>query len=821
MNHQVTPEAIHLCDDSVKLSDRITRLIEQYHSIVPPLCVERARLLTETYRQTESKPHALRRALALENILNHIGIFMCDDDMLLGAIAEKRRGSSVFPEFGVQFIENELTGNPVDFSTRPYDPYIVEPEVRRELLEDILPYWKDRCEEALVYSQLPAETMMANEKGVGGYDGTWITRGGDGHIIPDWEKLLRIGVNGVIRQIEEHMAALDLADPNDYDRYIFYQSALIVNKAVVSYAQRLSRMAEERAAATTDPTVKKHLLQLAEINRRVPAQPARTFHEGLQAITTVISAIQLESNGHGVCVGRLDQLLYPYYKQELEAGTLTQESAMELVCALYIKLNEQSKLRDIYDTKPFVGYMTYPNLTIAGQDDAGRDGVNDLSYICVAATKKSRLIQPLLAVRVFNGTSHRFMQECAKCVGTGIGYPAFYNDEAIIPAMMAVGYSLDDARGYGIVGCVEPSIPGKCSGRYGAAFPNPVKVLECTINGGTDPRTGLTPLPCKRLSEMSSWEEFYNEFKAQELHYLKHHVIQDNCIDKVYEQYLQTPLLSSYVQDCIGRGKELKQGGGVYAFTGGQMCGTSCAINCLCALKQLVFTDKLLTPVQLEHALATNFEDSTTSPTGEEIRQLLLTRAPKFGNDDDVSNEIGSDFVGFWAKNKMSFHNTLYGRGPIGGRFVPSTATVAANVPMGEYVGATPDGRKAGTPLSEGISAFGGSDIEGPTALANSVAQLPNELMIGGQLLNIKFNPAAFTSEQGIQNFLALLKGYFDKKGFQMQINVVDKATLLEAQHTPENYRDLMVRVAGYSAYFVSIDKDLQNDIIRRTEHNV
>ena len=286
---------------------------------------------------------------------------------------------------------------------------------------------------------------------------------------------------------------------------------------------------------------------------------ARTFHEGLQAITTVISAIQLESNGHGVCVGRLDQLLYPYYKQELEAGTLTQESAMELVCALYIKLNEQSKLRDIYDTKPFVGYMTYPNLTIAGQDDAGRDGVNDLSYICVAATKKSRLIQPLLAVRVFNGTSHRFMQECAKCVGTGIGYPAFYNDEAIIPAMMAVGYSLDDARGYGIVGCVEPSIPGKCSGRYGAAFPNPVKVLECTINGGTDPRTGLTPLPCKRLSEMSSWEEFYNEFKAQELHYLKHHVIQDNCIDKVYEQYLQTPLLSSYVQDCIGRGKELKQ----------------------------------------------------------------------------------------------------------------------------------------------------------------------------------------------------------------------------------------------------------------------
>lgn len=821
MRNRVSPDAIKLCDESTKLTERIERLREQYHRTTPPLCIERARLLTESFRKTESEPMPIRRALAMENILSHISLYLCEDDMLMGALAEKRRGSSVFPEFSVDWIEQELNGNPVAFDKRKYDPYIVDPAVKRELLEDIIPYWREHCEEALVYSQLPQETLDASEKGVGGYDATWISRCGDGHTVPDWRKLLDIGVNGVIEQIREKMDQLNLAEPEDFQKYIFYRSALIANKAIITYANRLSAFAEEFANTVTDPVKKADILKMAEVCKNVPANPAKTFYEGVQSILTVMSVMQIESNGHAICLGRLDQLLYPLYEKDLAAGVITYESAFELICALYIKLSEESKLRDVYDTKPFVGYMTYPTLTIGGQDIKGRDAVNELSYTCLAATKKTRLIQPLLAARIFNGTPERFIQECAKCVGTGIGYPAFYNDEAIIPAMISISYTMDDARDFAVTGCVEPSPSGKIGGRFGAAFPNPVKVLECTINGGTDPRTGLTPLPGKRLSEMGSWEEFYEEFKRQELHYLKQHIIHDNCIDMVFEKYLQTPILSSYIQDCIGRGKEIKQGGAIYGFTGGQMCGTSCAINCLCAIKQIVFTDKLITPLQLEHALATNFEDSTTVPTGEEIRQILKNKAPKFGNDDDVSNEIGADFVEFWAKNKMTFHNTLYGRGPKGGFYIPSTATVASNVPLGAIVGATPDGRKAGFAISEGISAFGGSDTEGPTALVNSIANLPNNLMIGGQLLNVKFNTSSFTTKQGLANFIALLKSYFAKKGFQMQINVVDKETLQEAQDAPEQYRDLMVRVAGYSAYFVAIDKELQNDIIRRTEHAV
>ena len=789
MIKKVTEEGIRMCDDGVALTDRILRLREQYHSTVPPLCIERARLLTETFKKTENLPMPIRRALAMENILNNMSLYMCRDDLLMGALSEKRRGSSVFPEFGVNFIRDELNGIPVAFDKRDTDPYIVDPEIKRELLEEILPYWEDKCEETLVYSQLPQDTLEAGEKGVGGYDATWITRSGDGHNVPDWEKLMKVGVNGIIKEAEEKMNALNLAEPEEYKKRTFYQSVIIVNKAIISYANRLSALAAEYALREEDPKRKDSLLRLAEICRTVPANPARTFYEGVQSILTVQTCIQIESNGHAICLGRLDQLLYPLFKQDLDQGAITHEGALELISALYVKLNEQSKLRDVYDTKPFVGYMCYPNLTIGGQDMDGRDAVNDLSYICLAATKKTRLIQPLLAARVFNGTPERFLQECAKCVGTGIGYPAFYNDEAIIPSMIAIGYTTDDARNYAVTGCVEPSPSGKIGGRYGAAFPNPVKVLECTINGGTDPRTGLTPLPGKRLSEMTSWEEFYEEFKRQELYYLRHHVIQDNCIDMVFEDYIQTPILSSYISDCIGRGKEIKQGGAEYGFTGGQMVGTSCAINCLCAIKQLVFIDRVITPLQLEHALTTNFEDDTTNPTGEEIRQILMNKAPKFGNNDEVSNEVGADFVRFWAVNKMKFHNTLYGRGPIGGFFIPSTATVASNVPLGAYVGATPDGRKAGFAISEGISAFGGSDTSGPTALVNSIAALPNNLMIGGQLLNMKFNTSSFSTEAGIKNFLALLKGYFAKKGFQMQINVVAGHEVVEKQQD-ENCRE-------------------------------
>lgn len=816
----ITKNGIRLCNDEVKLTERIERLKDQYFDTVPPLCIERARLLTESFKETESEPMAIRRALAMKNILEKMSLHMCRDELLVGCLAEKRRGSSVFPEFSTQWIAEELSGTPVAFEDRTNDPYIVDQEVRRELLEEILPYWENKCEEAMVRSQLPEETLIAGEK-VGGFDAAWITVSGDGHTIPDWKKLLEVGINGIIAEAQEKLEAINLAEPEEFKKRKFYQSVIIVNKAIIEYGKRFSALAAEYADKENDSEVKKDLRRISEMCEHVPANPARTFWEGLQSILLVHNAIQLESNGHAISFGRMDQYLYPLFRQDINSGALTYEGALELMSAFYVKLCEQSKLRNVYDTTYFVGYMTYPNLTIGGQTRAAKDAVNDLSYVCLAATKKSRMIQPLLAARVFSGTNDRFLAECAKCIGTGIGYPAFYNDDAIIPAMLNIGYELDDAMNYGITGCVEPSPQGQIGGRYGASFPNPVKVLELTINGGKDRRTGLTPLPGKRLSEMKTYEEFYEEFKRQETYYLRHHVIQDNLIDAIWEDIMPTPILSSFISNCIERGKEIKSGGAKYGFTGGQMTGTACCINCLAAIKKMVFADGFISPAQLEHALATNYEDETTTPAGEEIRQRMLHEAPKFGNDDELADDVGADFIRFWSNSKMGFHNTLYGRGPIGGHFIPSTATVAANVPTGAIIGATPDGRKAGQPVSEGISAYGGSDVNGPTSLVNSIAALPNILMPGGQLLNIKFNTSAFKTEEGIRNYLSLVRSYFAQKGFQMQVNVVEKETLQDAQQNPQNYRDLMIRVAGYSAYFVSLNTDLQNDIIKRTEHTL
>lgn len=813
-------EGIKLLDDSVKLTERNRRIRNRYFDTVPELCVERARYYTESFRRTEHLPMGIRRAMAVAHVLENITIYLSPDELFAGGLAESSRGSSVFPEFSVKWIEEELNGIPCAFDQRVNDPYIVKPEVKRELLTDILPWWKGKTQEDRVFAMLPKETRIAGTD-VKGFDGSWITMSGDGHTIPDFKKVLEVGINGIIKEAQEAMDKLDLSDPEDLRKRPFYQAVLIANQGILAYAGRLSKYAARLADQETDPVRKKELLVISQNCERVPAEPAETFYQGIQSILILHIAIQMESNGHGVSLGRFDQYLYPLFKKDLAAGRLTMEQALELVCGFYLKLNEMSKLRNVADTMFFVGYMIYPNLTIGGQKGIGKDAVNELSYICLAGTKKMKMIQPLLAVRLFPGTNERFLVECTKTIATGIGMPAFYNDDGIIPSLLNLGYELEDAYDYGITGCVEPSPQGKIGGRFGAAFPNPVKVLELALHGGTDPMTGITPLKGKGFAEVVSFDDFMAEFNIQQQYYLKHHVIQDNIIDLVWEEIMPTPILSSVISDCIARGKEIKQGGAKYDFTGGQMVGTASCINCLATIKKVVFDEKIISAGQLLHALDTNFEDGTSKPAGEEIRQILIRKGGAFGNDDSGTDEIASEFIRFWSINKTGYKNTRYGKGPIGGRFIPSTATVAANIPAGSVVGATPDGRKAGRPISEGISAFSGSDVKGPTALLNSVAAIPNIMYAGGQLLNVKFNPSSFAGDSGIRNFIALIRTYFLKKGFQIQVNVVNKETLREAQQHPEEYRDLMVRVAGYSAYFVTLNKQLQDDIIARTEHNM
>lgn len=812
-------EVLKLLEDDVTLRPRVKKLREEFFSHVPSVCVERARIYTKSHRESEGKPMVVRRALALEKILDEIGLYILDGELLVGALSETPRGASVFPEFAVNWIRNELEGKPVSFGDRSGDPYTAADDVKKELLNDIIPYWYGKTHEDRVKALMPEESWRAGMD-VKGFDDTWLTISGDGHTIPDYIKVIKTGISTIVKEVEETIASLDLLEPENLEKLPFYESVLISLKALVRYAKRFSALAEEKAKRENDPKRKKELEEISRICAKVPEQPAETFHEALQSLLFVNIGIQMESNGHSISFGRVDQFLYPLYRKGIADAALTPEDVLELLNCFWIKLNSFSKLRDIDNTKFFVGNPLFQNLTIGGQSADGRDAVNELSYLCLCSTKKLRMVQPSLVVRYYNGISDLFLAECSKVIRSGLGMPAIFSDEAIIPSMLNIGYSMEDAVDYGIVGCVEPAPQGKIGGRYGAAFPSPVKMLEIALNGGVDPRTGIRCAEGKKLADCESFEEVLEQFKRQMDYFLKHHVIFDNIIDISYRDMTPTPLLSALIEGCIERGREIKEGGAKYDFTGGQIVGLTCAANGLAAIKTLVFDQKNFTGEQFAHALETNYEDDTTNPPGQEIRMYALNRAPKFGNNDDEADSIASEITRYWATEKMKMKNTRYGKGPIGGRFIPSTATVSANVPSGYVIGATPDGRKKGDPVSEGISAYRGTDRQGPTALINSLGRIPNTMMPGGQLLNVKLNPATLQGEKGISNMVALMRTLFDAKGMHVQFNVVDKKVLEDAQRHSEKYQDLVIRVAGYSAYFVTLDKDVQTDIMQRTEHN-
>ncbi len=809
---------LDLLDDKVTMTPRIQALRQEFFRHVPSVCAQRARIYTRSHKETEGLPTIVRRALALEKVLNEIDLYILDGELLVGSLSETPRGASVFPEFAVNWLREELNGNPVAIPDRSGDPYAVSDEVKRELLDDIIPYWYGKTHEDRVKALMPAESWRAGME-VKGFDDSWLVISGDGHTIPQYIKVLRIGIKGVIAEVETRLRTLNLAEPDELAQEPFLRSVLISLKALVNYASRFSRLAAEKAAAETDAKRKAELLEISRICAKVPENPADTLYEAIQCMLFLNIGIQIENNGHSISFGRVDQYLYPYYRKAVDSGAMTNGDVLELLNCFWIKLNAFSKLRDFDNTKFFVGNPLFQNLTIGGQTLDGRDAVNDLSYLCLCSTKKLRMVQPSLTVRYFNGTSDQFLGECAKVIRTGLGMPAIFSDEVILPSMLNIGYEMDDAVDYGIVGCVEPSPQGKIGGRFGAAFPNPVKMLEISLNGGVDPRTGIRCVEGKKLEDCADFDEVMEQFKRHMDYFLYHHVVFDNVIDISYRDMIPNPLLSSVIEDCINRGKEIKEGGAKYDFTGGQIVGLTCAANALASLKTLVYEEKRITAEQFAHALRTNYEDASTSPAGEEIRQFALNRTPKFGNNDDKADSIAAEITRYWAVNKMKCKNTRYGKGPIGGRFIPSTATVSANVPSGYCIGATPDGRKAGDPVSEGISAYRGSDRQGPTALINSLGRIPNALMPGGQLLNVKLNPSTLAGDKGIRNMVALMRTLFDAKGMHVQFNVVDKEILADALTFPENYQDLIVRVAGYSAFFVTLDKDVQKDIMLRTEH--
>jgi formate C-acetyltransferase len=514
-------------------------------------------------------------------------------------------------------------------------------------------------------------------------------------------------------------------------------------------------------------------------------------------------------------------MLFPYYENDLERGIIDKMKALHLIENFWLKVNQLNKVKSWEDTETFTGYQMFTSLTIGGTDEYGNDIVNDLSYMALKAQRDLRMAMPSLCMRYFPGISDTFFNECIETVKLGGGMPAIYNDIVAIPALLNRGVNIEDANNWAIEGCVEMTVPGKWGGRYGASFFNLAKVLEITLHGGKDPRTGICLLKDdKDLSRYKSYEELVDAFKRQIKHYIDLRVIADNLNDSSWERNTPVPYLSLLVKDCVARGKQVHSGGAIYDYTGGQLTGIAMVADCLAALKKIVYEDKIIEGQLLLKVLDDDFTGSEIGTDGEKIRSMLMN-CPKYGNDDDYVDDIAKQLFIFYNSVVQNKKNTRYGRGPIGGKFHPSTATVVANVPMGKIVGATPNGRKAFQPLSEGLSPFRGCDKNGPTSLLKTISKMPNVLFSGGQLLNMKLNPLYYKGDVGTKAISDLLKTYFMLGGYHIQINFVDSKTLKDAKKNPENHEDLVVRVAGYSALFVHLDPDVQDDIIERTEHAV
>lgn len=724
-------------------SERIENLYQYIKSFKAGICVERAHLMTESYKKNIGLPTIVQRATVIADVLDQMTLYLMPGSLFAGNQASLPRWAPLFPEFDVEWVEDEvINGTPYFPCDRPADRYDFREENRQTLI-DVINWWKGRTHTDRLRARLSKESQATHFEIKAADLGTYF-QGGDGHFAPDHQLLFNTGLRKIIEECEGYRDAIDWTQPDAAMKKDFYDAAIISCKAVIRYAHRFADLAEREAEKEKDFTKKKELHELAEMCRWVPENPARNFKEALQFVIFIHICIQIEDNGAGISFGRFDQFMWDMYEKGLKDQTLDHDSALELVENFYLQIYSNNKVRSWIDTDYYRGVPMFQNLTVGGQDPITKsDATNELSYICLEATANTRVPQPSLTVRFHKKSPMEFKMKVAEVVRLGMGLPSIFNDEVYIPALMNRGYELDDAYNYCIIGCVEPGTAGLLGGRTGGAWLNCTKMLEMSLHGGTDPRTGLRlhPNP-KDLSTFESFEEAKEAYLDQLDFYIKQEAIMENTIDQLWEETLEEPMAAVFgcYNTTVQRGKAIKQGGAKYDLTGQQTIGTANVANSLYAIKKLVFDDKKLTGTQLLHALDTNFSDETTTPTGPQIKAMCIG-VPKYGNDVDEVDFLTRDMLAHVANELPKYKNTRYGRGPIGCTLHCSTSTVSSNTPFGKVCGATPDGRDAYSSVADGQSPMRGTDKLGPTASIASVSKLNNILLSCGSLYNLKFVP--------------------------------------------------------------------------------
>lgn len=795
------------------LTERMKEFREEVLDEKPYIDAQRAILATLAYKENLNQPRVMVRAKMLEKVLDHMSIYIEDKSLLAGNQATKNRNAPIFPEYTMEFVMNELN----QFEKRDGDVFYIT-EKTKEQLREIAPFWQNNNLRARGEALLPEEVRVFMETGVFGMEGK--LNAGDAHLAVNYERILKDGLRGYEKRVKEYKATLDLTDPESIDKYCFYNAVLIVLEAVRNFANRYSVLAKDLAEKELNQERKIELLEISRICSKVPYEPAETFQEAVQSVWFIQLILQIESNGHFLSYGRFDQYMYPYYDRDIKNGTIKESEALELLTCLWIKTLTINKVRSQAHTLSSAGSPMYQNVTIAGQTIDKKDAVNDLSFLVLKSVAQTRLTQPNLTVRYHKNINKHFLDECVEVMRLGFGMPALNNDEIIIPSFMDWQVKEEDAYNYSAIGCVETAIPGKwgyrCTGMSYINFP---RMLLCTMNNGVDLTSN------KRFTkgygyftEMESYEELLKAWDKTIREITRYSVIVENVIDKASERDVPDILCSALTDDCIARGKTIKEGGAVYDFISGLQVGIANMADCLAAIKKLVYEEKKITRQELWNAILDDF----SSPENKKIQEMLIREAPKYGNDDDYVDQLIVEAYDSYIEEIEKYPNTRYNRGPIGGIRYAGTSSISANVGQGMSTMATPDGRNAFEPLAEGCSPAHNSDKNGPTAVFKSVSKLRTNKITGGVLLNQKMTPQMLSTEENRQKLELLIKTFFNRlHGYHVQYNIVSKETLIDAQKHPEKHKDLIVRVAGYSAFFNVLSKKTQDDIIGRTEQSL
>jgi formate C-acetyltransferase len=798
-----TQKATH-SDKQPSYMKRINRLKERVLQTHPEMDLENARLLTKGFQESEGEPLVVQKAKAFYKQCLEKTVNIYDDELIVGSSGSKMRAGILSADSCWSVLDDELD----TISRRPYDPFNLRNEDREIFIREIKPYWKGRSNFEEWQVQIPETTRILRDHGIIYIDRKAVR--GWGETTAGYEWLIKEGIAGIMKTVKARKAELDLTKPGDYEKDYYLEAMLIAAEGIIKLAHRYADEAGRLAKSESDPKRKKELQEITAVCKQVPEKPARTFREAIQSLYFYQIAIFMEQNAASYNPGRMDRYLWPYYKADLEAGRISQEEAQELLDCLWIKFSEPCLFQDAATAEFAAGYPMFQNVCAGGVDDTGNDAVNDLSYMILQATMDVRLYQPSLSVR-YNAAKNpnSFLRKIVDLIRLGTGFPAFHNDDIGIRMLMNKGIPLKEAYNWNPCGCVETNLEGRLRHFTALADINLGSMVEFALLDGKNRKSG------HRISaqtgdprNFNSYEEFFNAVKKHLADTIRSVVAGSHVIDEV-GLHRPCPALSLTFKECIENAKDYAWGGAKYNTGNGIiLIGVADLVNSLAAVRHLVYDTKQVSMDQLLAALDNDFEGF------EDIEKLCL-EAPKYGNDIAVVDEIAGDIYTFIADEIEKYKSKF-------GPMTPGILPVSGNTPFGLEVGALPSGRKAWKPLADGISPSGGTDFNGPGAVLKSVAHIPHARFVQGTLLNMKVEPAMLQTENGITQLMAMLKSMCSLGVYHVQFNVIDQETLIRAQQNPEEYKGLLVRVAGYTAYFTELGKDVQDEIIGRTvQHGI